>query len=84
MGLAGTQAGELLEGMSYEMHMHTPMCNHVRGEPEEYAPAAQARNLAGIVVTCHNPTNDGWSSSPRMGVGEFDARLAARLKNTGD
>lgn len=30
MGLVGTQAGELLEGMSYEMHMHTPMCNHAR------------------------------------------------------
>ena len=36
------------------MHMHTPMCNHARGEPEEYAAAAQARNLTGIVVTCQN------------------------------
>jgi len=76
MALASMQTGKLLEGMLYEMHMHTPMCNHARGEPEEYAAAAQARNLTGIVVTCHNPTNDGWSSSTRMGVGEFDDYVA--------
>ena len=25
------------EPMLYEMHMHTPLCKHARGEPEEYA-----------------------------------------------
>ena len=45
----------------YEMHMHTPLCKHARGEPEDYAAVAERRGLKGIVVTCHNPTNDGWS-----------------------
>jgi histidinol-phosphatase (PHP family) len=63
---------ELLEGMLYEMHMHTPLCNHAFGEPEEYAAAAQARGLSGIVVTCHNPTVDGWSPTVRMALDEFD------------
>jgi histidinol-phosphatase (PHP family) len=58
--------------MLYEMHMHTPLCKHARGEPEEYAKVAQQRGLEGIVVTCHNPTNDGWSPEVRMSVAEFD------------
>ncbi|HIG16732.1 MAG TPA: histidinol-phosphatase HisJ family protein [Candidatus Handelsmanbacteria bacterium] len=59
-------------GVLYEMHMHTPLCNHARGEPQAYAAVAAVRNLAGIVVTCHNPTNDGWSPNVRMSVDEFD------------
>jgi len=62
--------------MLYEMHMHTPMCHHAFGEPQDYAQVAEQRGLKGIVVTCHNPTNDGWSSSTRMGVGEFDDYVA--------
>jgi len=59
--------------MLYEMHMHTPLCKHARGTPEEYATVAQARGLTGIVVTCHNPTeNDGWTPGVRMSVAEFD------------
>ena len=56
----------------YEMHMHTPLCRHARGEPEEYAAVAGQRGLKGIVVTCHNPTDDGWSPGVRMSVAEFD------------
>ena len=55
----------------YEMHMHTPLCKHAVGEPEEYAAVAQQRGLQGIVVTCHNPTDDGWSPTVRMSVAEF-------------
>lgn len=58
--------------MLYEMHMHTPLCNHARGEPGDYAAAAKARNLSGIVVTCHNPAADGWSPSVRMSIDDFD------------
>ena len=60
----------------YEMHMHTPLCKHARGEPEQYAAVAQRRGLKGIVVTCHNPTNDGWSPGVRMSVAEFDDYVA--------
>ncbi len=62
--------------MFYEMHMHTPLCKHAIGDPEEYAAVAQARGLAGIVVTCHNPTNDGWTPGVRMSVDEFDDYVA--------
>lgn len=50
----------------YESHMHTPLCRHARGEPEEYAERARRRNLKGITVTCHNPCPDGYSASVRM------------------
>ena len=60
----------------YEMHMHTPLCKHARGEPGEYASVAEQRGLAGIVVTCHNPTNDGWSPDVRMSLAEFDQYVA--------
>lgn len=56
----------------YEMHMHTPLCKHARGEPEAYAEAAQQRGLKGIVVTDHNPTDNGWSPGVRMSVAELD------------
>ncbi len=62
----------MAEPVLYEQHMHTPLCRHARGEPEEYAAVAQRRGLKGIVVTCHNPTNDGWSPGVRMSVEELD------------
>ena len=63
-------------GALYEMHMHTPLCKHATGEPEEYAAVAQKRGLQGIVVTCHNPTDDGWSPTVRMGLDQFDEYVA--------
>lgn len=66
------------------MHMHTPLCKHAVGSPEEYAAVAQKRGLKGIVVTCHNPTNDGWSPTTRMSEAEFDqyVELVARARTT--
>ena len=52
--------------MLYESHMHTPLCRHAVGEPEEYAARAEQRGLKGIIVTCHNPLPDGISQSARM------------------
>jgi histidinol-phosphatase (PHP family) len=56
--------------------MHTPLCKHAKGEPEEYAAVAEQRGLAGIIVTCHNPTNDGWGARYRMDVDQFEAYVA--------
>jgi histidinol-phosphatase (PHP family) len=56
----------------YETHMHTPLCKHAVGEPEEYARTGLARGLRGIIVTCHNPMPDGFSASVRMAPEEFD------------
>ena len=55
----------------YEMHMHTPLCKHARGEPEDYAEVAKQRGLKGMVVTDHNPSDDGWSPGVRMSVAEL-------------
>ena len=50
----------------YDSHMHTPLCKHARGEPEEYAQVGVDRNLKGIIVTCHSPMPDRFSHSVRM------------------
>lgn len=48
------------EPLLYESHMHTPMCRHSVGEPEEFAARAYERGLKGILVTCHGPTPREW------------------------
>jgi len=54
----------------YETHMHTPLCGHAIGEPEEYAAVAKARGLKGIIITCHNPI-PGWGKETRMRLDQF-------------
>lgn len=66
----------LAQPLLYESHMHTPLCRHARGEPEEYAAVAKARGLKGIIVTCHNPLPDGLAQSSRMYAEQWDAYLA--------
>jgi histidinol-phosphatase (PHP family) len=60
----------------YDCHMHTPLCKHARGEPEQYAAAAAERGLKGIIFTCHNPGPNGWSSDVRMEMAQFDEYVA--------
>lgn len=55
----------------YESHSHTPLCKHAVGEPEEYAQRALERGLSGLVVTCHNPMPNGFSSFVRMAPEQF-------------
>lgn len=60
----------------YESHMHTPLCKHAHGEPEDYAAVAEERGLKGIIVTCHNPIPGGWSSGVRMAPEEMETYVA--------
>jgi histidinol-phosphatase (PHP family) len=60
------------QSILYETHMHTPLCKHALGQPEEYAAVAEKRGLKGIIVTCHNPANDGWSPHVRMRLDQFE------------
>lgn len=60
----------------YDTHMHTPLCKHARGDPEEYAAVAEQRGLKGLVFTCHNPDPNGWAPKVRMEVSEFDDYVA--------
>ena len=56
----------MAEPVLYESHMHTPLCRHAVGTPQEYAAVAHERGLKGIIVTCHNPLPDGISQDVRM------------------
>jgi histidinol-phosphatase (PHP family) len=55
----------------YDTHMHTPLCKHATGLPQEYAKVAQQKGLKGIIVTCHNPVPGKWGNQWRMDVGDF-------------
>jgi len=61
----------------YESHCHTPLCKHARGEPVEYAAAAEARGLKGIIFTCHCPLPDRISQAVRMTPEEYVTYVAA-------
>lgn len=65
----------------YETHAHTPLCGHAFGEPGEYAVAAAARGLTGIVFTCHNPMPGGYARKSRMRADEF-GRYQASIART--
>lgn len=61
------------EGRVYfDSHMHTPLCRHAVGAPEEYALAAERAGLRGIVFTCHCPMPGGFWPHVRMAPDEFD------------
>ena len=66
--------------------MHTPLCKHAAGEPEEYAETAERRGLRGVIFTCHNPVPN-WSPQVRMEENEFETYLSmvenARVKMLG-
>lgn len=68
----------------YDSHMHTPLCKHARGKPEDYAAAAEKRGLKGIVITCHNPIPGGHSAHVRMAPNQFDeyVQMVARARET--
>lgn len=66
----------MTEPILYDTHMHTPLCNHAKGDPEEYAAAAEARNLKGVIFTCHNPGPNGFSPKVRMRPDQFDEYVA--------
>jgi histidinol-phosphatase (PHP family) len=62
--------------------MHTPLCKHAKGSPEEYAAVAHAKGMAGITVTCHNPLPDGIGQRIRMDENQWPyyLDLVARAK----
>ncbi len=56
----------------YDSHMHTPLCKHAWGEPEEYCAQGVKSGLKGIIFTCHCPMPDGFWQIVRMSESEFD------------
>ncbi|TDU64579.1 HisJ family histidinol phosphate phosphatase [Prosthecobacter fusiformis] len=60
----------------FDSHMHTPLCKHAAGEPEEYAAQGLKSGLKGIIFTCHCPMPDGFWPSVRMSDSEFDTYVS--------
>lgn len=51
--------------------MHTPLCKHAVGAPEEYVRAAREVGLAGVVMTDHNPMPAWYDADFRMSLEEL-------------
>lgn len=60
----------------YDSHMHTPLCKHAWGEPEEYAAQGLKSGLKGIIFTCHCPMPEGFWPTVRMADSEFDTYVS--------
>ncbi len=60
------------EALFFDSHMHTPLCRHAFGEPEEYVAQGHSAGLRGIVFTCHSPMPDRFSHAVRMRPEEFE------------
>ncbi len=67
-----TKSGALF----YDSHMHTPLCKHAWGEPEEYAQQAIKAGLKGIIFTCHAPMPNGFWPTVRMSESEFEIYIS--------
>lgn len=59
-----------------DSHMHTTLCKHAWGEPEEYAEQALKMGLDGIIFTCHSPMPDRFWPGVRMSIHELDEYFA--------
>jgi HisJ family histidinol phosphate phosphatase len=66
----------------YDSHMHTPLCKHAWGEPEEYAAQGVRAGLKGIIFTCHCPMPGGFWPTVRMDESEFDTYVAMVKRTT--
>lgn len=56
--------------------MHTPLCKHAEGHPILYMEHGVEQGLAGIIMTCHSPMPDGFSSRVRMFPEQFNEYCA--------
>jgi histidinol-phosphatase (PHP family) len=56
-----------------DYHLHTPLCKHAVGQPEEYARRAVERGLDEIGFSDHCPMPAGYDPDFRMAPGEYPA-----------
>ncbi len=55
----------------YDSHMHTPLCKHAVGTPEQYVQAAREAGLRGVVITDHSPMPPWFDPDVRMELVEL-------------
>lgn len=60
--------------MLTDYHTHTPLCLHAEGHPREYAQMAQARGLAELGLSDHNPMPEHFDEW-RMPLADFPRYL---------
>ena len=63
--------------------MHTPLCKHANGVPEEFWRAAAAAGVREIAFTDHAPDPSGFDARYRMDITQFDEyrRMIAPLQD---
>lgn len=57
--------------MRMDYHMHTPLCKHAVGAPEEYVRRALERGIDEIGFSDHNPMPDGYDPNFRMAADQL-------------
>jgi histidinol-phosphatase (PHP family) len=57
--------------MMIDYHLHTGLCRHASGEPEEYARRALELGIGEIGFSCHTPMPPGYDPANRMRPEEF-------------
>lgn len=57
--------------MILDYHMHTPLCKHAVGEPEEYARRAVERGIGEIGFSDHSPMPATFDPDFRMGIDQY-------------
>lgn len=55
-----------VQPIAFDSHMHTPLCGHSVGEPEDFVDAAAAYGVRTITFTCHVPT--AWQGFGQAGT----------------
>lgn len=57
--------------MIADYHIHTPLCKHAGGTPDQYTARAKALGITEICFTDHAPAPDGYDPTNRMEIGQF-------------
>lgn len=57
--------------MIADYHIHTPLCKHAGGQPEEYLARAESLRLTEMCFTDHAPAPDGYDPANRMMIDQF-------------
>ncbi len=57
--------------MIADYHLHTPLCKHASGAPEEYARRAVERGIEEIGFSDHSPMPPGFDPEWRMSIGQY-------------
>ena len=56
-----------------DYHIHTPLCLHAEGEPDEFKASARRKGIPEIAFTDHLPNPDGYDPRNRMTVEDWPA-----------